>query len=128
MEANILKELEAIYRILFVIMCAVLFWAIIKGLTWIQNLVEGFKKAWDAWFDNSMCKYLDLGEYNKIIDECKEKLKKYPNHSSAIWFLAKAYYYKEENELSKKYFEKAIYLAPSWEEDAKEYLGKLNER
>ena len=71
---------------------------------------------------------MDLGEYEKVINECNNVLKQYPNHIEAVWYIAKAYYYTENNDSSKEYFEKAIYLVPSWEETANVYLGKLNDR
>jgi len=35
---------------------------------------------------------------------------------------------KENNEESKQYFDKAIYLVPSWEETANTYIEKINNR
>ena len=82
----------------------------------------------DEQFSDSITKMLDLGEYEKVIEECKEKLEKYPNYSDAVWYLAKAYYYTENNKLALECFEKAVYLAPGWGEHAPQYIEKLNER
>lgn len=71
---------------------------------------------------------LDSGEYEKVIKECKEKLLEYPDYIDANWFIAKEYFYTENNEFSKKYFERVIYLVPEWEESANAYIGKINAR
>ena len=128
MESQILQELELIRGYVFVMMCAVVLWVFFKVLESTQNVFTGFKKAWDTSFTNRMSTFQDSGEYEKIIEECKEKLKKYPNHTDAVWFIAIAYYYTEQFESSKLSFEKAIYLVPSWKESAARYIEKLNER
>ena len=128
MEAEILKELETIRVYAFISMCALLLWVFFKILQTTQNIFTGFRKAWETDFDNRMSKLEDMGDYQKVIKECEEKLKKYPNHLTATWYLAKAYYYTEANSASKELFEKVVYLAPSWREDVEYYLDKLNER
>ncbi len=128
MDTEILQQLELIRVYLFIIMCAIVVWVFIKSLQSIQRLIIDFKKTWDTSFDNKMLKYMDVGDYDKVINECKEVIKEYPNHVDATWYLAKAYYYTEDNELSKECFKKAIYLIPSWEEIANDYINKLNDR
>ena len=109
-------------------MSALILWVLFKVLESTQNVFTGFKKAWGTDFKNRMSNFQDSGEYEKIINECKEKLKKYPNHTDAVWFIAIAYYYTEQFEISNLNFDKVIYLVPSWEESANAYLEKLNER
>jgi tetratricopeptide (TPR) repeat protein len=109
-------------------MVAIVLWALIKTVESIQKILIGFKEAWDTSFDNKTNELLDMGKYEKVIDKCKEVLEKRPNHINANWFIAKAYYYTNKNSLSKGHFEKTIYLTPSWEENANEYLNKLKER
>ena len=128
MEPQILQVLETIRAYVFIIMCAIVIWMFFKILESSQRIIMGFKDAWEADFKNRMNKLLNSGQYEKIIKESKEKLEKHPNHSVATWFIEIAYFYTENNELAKSYFEKAIYLSPSWEESAKVYQEKLNER
>ena len=109
-------------------MVAITLWALFKVIESVQRVFIGFKKAWDTSFENKMEKLMDMGEYDNVISECKEVLVKYPNHIDAVWYAAKAYYYTEKNELSKEYFDKAMYLVPSWEETAGVYLNKLKDR
>jgi len=128
MDPEILQQLELMRGYLFIIMCAILLWVFIKVLQSIQRVFIGFKKALDTNFDNKMLKLMDLGDYDKVITECKAVVQEYPNHVDATWYLAKAYFYSENNKLSMEYFKKAIYLVPSWEETAETYIKKLNDR
>ena len=128
MEAEMLQELQLIRVYVFIIMFAIVLWAIIKIIESIQRVFIGFKTAWDTRFENITESLLDIGDYEEVINKCNAVLNKYPNHSNANWYIAKAYYYTNNNALSKKHFEKTIYLVPSWKETAGEYLNKLNER
>jgi len=128
MESEILQQLELIRVYVFVIMVAIVLWALFKIIESVQNVFIGFKKAWDASFNNRMEKLMDIGKYDKIINECKDVLQKHPNHIDAVWYTAKAFYYTGDNEASKEYFDKAIYLVPSWDETATVYLNELKNR
>ena len=128
METEILQELQSIRTFIFIIMFVIIIWAFFKILESSLNIFTGFRKAWDTDFANRTGDLLDTGEYEKIIDACKEKLKKYPNYIDANWYLAKAYYYTENNKLSEEHFKKSIYLMPSWEESAEAYLEELKKR
>ncbi|MBL1292899.1 MAG: hypothetical protein COB61_003410 [Thiotrichales bacterium] len=129
METEILQELQSIRSFMFIIMFMVIIWAFFKILESIINIVTSFKKAWDTDFENRVDKLINTGDYEKAIDTCKEKLVKYPNHIDANWYLAKAYYYTENNDkLSEELFKKIIYLVPSWEENANAYLEEIKNR
>ncbi len=128
MDVEILQELQLIRVYVFIIMVAIVLWALIKTAESIQRIYIGFKDAWDTSFDNKTEELLDMGKYAEAIDKCKEVLEKHPNHINANWFIAKAYYYTKNNALSKDHFEKTLYLAPSWSENTNEYLSKLKER
>ena len=128
MDIEILQELQLIRVYVFIIMFAIVIWVFIKTIESIQTIYIGFKEAWDTSFDNKTEDLLDMGKYEEAIDNCKEVLEKHPNHINANWFIAKAYYYTNNNVLSKEHFEKTIYLSPSWADNANEYLNKLKER
>ena len=128
MDSEILHQLELIRVYIFIMMCAITAWATFKIVLTIQNILIGFKKVWDTTFLNRIDKHFDLGNYQEIIDECKEIIEKYPSHSNATWFLAKAYYHLNKQPEAVKYFNKAVELAPSWKNDANDYIELLNER
>ena len=109
-------------------MCLIIFWTVIRSIDSIERIIIGFKKVFDVDFENRINNFIDSGKFDDAISECEKKLIKYPNHVDANWYLAKAYYYTNKNELSRQYFEKSIYLVPSWEESANAYIEKLDER
>ena len=128
MEAEILHQLELIRVYVFIIMVALVIWVTLKSLESFIRIFSGFKKASDNFFENKVSKLLDTGNYEEAIKECKEKLEKQPNNVDAVWYIAKAYFYTGENQLSQEFFEKAIYLVPSWEESANGYIEKIKNR
>jgi len=128
MESEIIKELVTIRVYVFIIMCVFVIWFFFKILESLKNIISGFKRAWDEYFSDRILKMIEIGKYEDVIEECKEKLEKYPNHIDAVWYLARAYYYTENNELSLECFERVIYLSPTWEESATPYIEKLNAR
>ena len=127
MESEILHQLNLIREYIFVIMLAMVFWALFKLLSSSVNIFTVFKTAWDTSFQNKMENLMDAGEYINIIKSCKEKLEDYPNHANANWFIAKAYFYTDDRERSKKHFDKVIYLMPAWDESVNSYLDKMND-
>ncbi len=128
MESEILQKLELIRGYVLTIMVVFVIWFFFKILESIQKIFTGFKKAWDTKFENDMENHMDQGKYDKVLEECLEKLEKFPNHLDATWYAAKAHFYKENDEESKKYFEKALYLAPSWKKTINGYLEKIHNR
>ena len=113
---------------IFVMMCAVVAWAIFKVIESTQRLVAGLKKAMNDAFESNTDEMIDKGCYESAIEACEEKLKKYPKHSGVIWQLARAHYLSENHDKAREYFEKAVNLVPSWEDSAEAYLKKINER
>ncbi len=90
-----------------------------------MNTLARWLKAWDSYFVSSASRMLDEGNYHDAVKYCKKKLSKQPNHADANWLIAKAYYFLQKNDLAVEHFKKSFYLIPSWEEDALEYIGKI---
>jgi len=126
MEADMLNTLETIRGYIFIMMCAIVAWAIFKVIESTQRVVLGFKKAMNDAFESNIEALLDKGCYEQAIGECKDKLGKYPKHSGAIWLLARAHYLNEDHREAKAYFEEAVKLVPSWQESVDAYLKKIN--
>lgn len=128
MEAEILQELETIRSYLSIIMTVLVIFIVGKIVESAQKIFIGFKTVWNVDFRDRMISLQEQGDFQEIIDECEEKLRNNPNHVDANWFMALAYYYTENNDKATAYFEKSIYLTPSWEESANEYLEKIKSR
>ncbi len=128
MESQILQELELIRSYLNTIMIVVVIWFLVKLVESLPKIFSGFKTAWNEAFRNRMSNFQEKGDFKRIIEECEEELKKYPNHVDANWYMALANYYSENNTEAIKYFEKSIDLTPSWEASANEYIEKIRAR
>lgn len=68
---------------------------------------------------------IDKGLYSEVISDAKEFLKDRPHHTYTQWYLAKAYYYTDDFENAKLYFEKILKREPDWEESVKPYLDEI---
>lgn len=125
MESEILTTLQEIRAYAFITMIAVVMWVFFKILESIQRIITGFKKAWDDQFNTRMLDLIQKGNYDDVITECADILNKSSNNLNANWFIARAYYHKQDSSHARNYFEKVIQLEPSWKEDAEDYLSKL---
>ena len=128
MDTEILNQLELIRIYVFIIMFAIVAWAAFKIVQSVKTIYIGFNKSWDTAFCNRIDKYFDLGNYQEIVDECEELLKKYPCHADATWYLARAYFGLNKQPEAIKYFNRLVELKPGWKESADEYIEAINER
>ncbi len=94
----------------------VTFCALVWAANWASNIVANFKKAWENDFINRAEKYFQSAKYEKLVEHCEEKLRKYPNHANAIWWLARAKQGSGNHSESKALFEKLLELEPGWRE------------
>ncbi len=127
MEKEILQTLQEIRGILYFLTVVVSLIMLILAASWVSNILANFKKAWENDFTNRADKYFERGDFDKLAEHCEEKLSKYPNHSNAIWWLARAKLEKRESAEAKLLFEKLLELEPGWRETHLEpYLRKLS--
>ena len=125
MENDILISLSEIKTILYILMgifivgvvlvCFVLY---IVGVRFLS-----YKKSDE--FKFFVEEKLDKGLYNEVICDAKEFLKDRPYHTYAQWYLAKAYYYTDDFENARLYFEKILKREPDWVESVEPYLDKI---
>lgn len=126
MENELITTIQSIRGYLFVLMLIAIVWVVLRIIESILKIKTEYQKVEQKNFSLTMDRYFDAGNYDKVIGRCKYKLERYPNNLDANWYLAKAYYFKEEHELSRKYFEYTLYLAPSWENSVEPFLEKLD--
>lgn len=122
---SILNEIKiAIYVLLTVVIVGVIANWIRAGAS-MKNLI---RNKLDDFFKEEACRLHEEGKSKELIGHCEDELKKRPNSSNALWFLAKAYYQIEDFEQSKEHFEKLSTLEPSWyESDIKPFMEKIDE-
>jgi tetratricopeptide (TPR) repeat protein len=129
MENEILHTLQEIRSILYVLTVIVSLVMLVWVTNWVGNIVANFKKAWENYFITRADKYFESGELDKLTEHCHDKLAKYPNHSNATWWLAKAKLETGNNSEARNLFERLLELEPSWNETHIEpYLKRLSSK
>ena len=127
MEQQILNTLNEIRAILFVLTVVMIFVSLIWAVNWGSNIFANFKKAWENDFITRANKYFESANFESLVTHCEEKLKKYPNHTNAIWWLARAKQGMGKSLEAKALFEQLLELEPSWKDSHIEpYLKKLS--
>ena len=127
MDTEILKTLQEIRGLLFILTSAICFVVAILFLRNIGRAITHYKSLKANAFINEANELFDLGNYIELVDFCESKLKQLPNHSNAIWWMAKAKFRMGEEEEAKALFEKLIELEPSWEDDyIQPYIKKIS--
>ena len=69
---------------------------------------------------------LDKDCNKELIQYAKEHLKERPNHTYALWYLAKGHYNLKNYSQAKELFEKIGKTEVSWLEIVEPYLDKIN--
>lgn len=127
MEQQILSTLQEIKTALYVLM-AIIILGVIAGFLRAgiaaKNLV---KEKLDDFFRDEANHLFDKGAFDELIRYCEDKLKSKPHNSDALWYVAKAYYQKEDYSKAKEYFEKLVKAEPSWDKQyVQPYLEKID--
>jgi len=127
MEQEILHTLNEIRGILYALLTIVSFVLFVWILRGIQNIFISFKQTWENDFITRADKLFESAEFEKLTQHCQEKLNKYPNHSNATWWLARAKQETGDQLEAKALFERLLELDPGWNETHIEpYLKKLS--
>ena len=129
MDAEILKTLQEIRGILFLLTSAVCFVVLILFLRNLGRAFVYLKSAKDNAFINEAERLFDLKEYAEVVSISERKLKQLPDHSHAVWWMAKAKFRMGQEQEAGILFEKLIELEPSWEENyIQPYIKKISVR
>ncbi len=127
MEQELLNTLREIRGILFVLTAVMIFVSLIWAVNWASNIAANFKKAWEHNFINQANKYFEIADFENLVVHCEEKLKNYPNHTNATWWLARAKQEMGKELEARMLFERLLELEPSWKDSHIEpYLKKLS--
>ena len=121
------SDLSVIKWLLIVFVSLFIFSILIVGV-FIFVLSKDLSKDFSAKknFEHKGRELLDKGELEQLIELAKIKLKEYPNHNYAIYFLAIGYYRSGNIHESYRLFNQLKELSPSWSEQYIDpYLGEL---
>ena len=128
MENEILQILQEIRGILLFIAAMVGVITFIWFANWVQRIITEFRTAKESAFINTANAYFKRARYEKLATYCEEALKEHPNHSNAIWWLARAKMEKGEANQARKLFERLSQLEPQWQkEQIAPYLERMSD-
>lgn len=114
---------------LFVLSVVMIVVSLIWAVNWGSNILANFKRAWADGFINRANSYFESADYERLAVHCEEKLRKFPNHTNAIWWLARAKQEMGKSLEARTLFEKLLELEPSpnWRiSHVDPYLKKLS--
>jgi len=125
MDQDSIKLLTEIRNILdviaFFVVVACIFWSIKSVTAVMANIKQAIKNRWE----DVASKLHQAGSFEELKQHCIEKLENSPNDANANWYLGRYYYAMKELDQSKKHFNLAVEVYPTWEEDAQIYITKL---
>ena len=98
---------------LFVLSAMMIVVSLIWAVNWSSNIFANFKRAWEDSFISKANSYFESADYERVVAHCEEKLRKSPNHTNAIWWLARAKQEMGKPLEAKTLFEKLLELEPS---------------
>ena len=122
---GLLKEIKTAIHWLLALVCLGVLASWIRASIGIRSAVKG---ELDKLFSQEASDLYDKGQWNELIAFCAEQLDRKPNHSYALWYIAKAHYRKSEMESAKLYFQRLAQAEPSWDDNyVKPYLSKISD-
>jgi len=126
MDQAILSTLQEIKTAIYVLMAIVVLGVVasfIRAGISAKNLLRG---KLDDLFRDEANHLFDKGAFDELIKYCEDRLKSKPHDGHALWYVAKAYYQKDEHRKAREYFEKLAKAEPSWEKEyVQPYLEKI---
>jgi hypothetical protein len=118
-----LRSIEIGVHVLIVLLAISVVANLVRSILLVKNQV---RRDLNQVFEDETGELHDKGCFDELIFHCNEVLSKKPNHSYALWYIAKAYLQKEEYLLAKENFTNLAKLQPSWEEShIRPYLDKI---
>ena len=128
MDNEILQILDEIRIVLYLILAVVTLGILPNVISKIINAKSSLRDAKERVFKGLASDLFDEGDIDGLISYCEEQLVTKPNNSTALWWLAKAYYKNKNYSRSKELFTKAMESEPEWgKEHIKPYLEKIEE-
>ena len=127
MENEILQSLNEIKIIMYIVL-AVLGLGVVLAVFMIIGVTSKilkYKKQEEFNFLGQ--EMLDKDCNKELIEHAKEHLEERPNHTYALWYLAKAYYNLKNYAQAKELFEKVGKIEPSWVETVEPYLDEIKD-
>jgi cytochrome c-type biogenesis protein CcmH/NrfG len=107
MEQEILNTLQEIRTVIYILVIFVFFGIVVNSVRAAISIKGLLRRELYEQFKEEASQFYDKGDFTSLIDHCIKKLKINPNHTYALWYLAKAYYQKNDFKQAKQVFRKS---------------------
>ena len=125
MESDILRTLQEIRGILYVIGLFIALSMTFKIFESISLIIKNYKEAKESVWKNDAIAYFDKGDYKTLFTHCEERIKTHPNDATAVWWFARVNQVMGNNDKATELFQKVAEIEPSWkEEHVKPYIAE----
>jgi len=115
--SRVLVELHAIKLTVYTILGMVTVTALGTALRTYRYVRQLALEKLEDEFRSEAKALLEKNKLDELIALTKEKSTECPNHTSAHWYLARAYYLQAEWQRAKEEFETVGRLEPNWQEE-----------
>ena len=127
MENEILQSVNEIKTLVYIILAIVGLGAILVIFIALNVTSKMGKHQKEEDFNFQAQEMLDKNCNKELIEYAKEHLEKRPNHTYALWYLAKGNYNLENYSQAKELFEKIVKTEVSWLETVEPYLDEIKD-
>jgi tetratricopeptide (TPR) repeat protein len=131
MEADLLAEMVAIKWIAIASLVLLLLYLVVMA-GFLHIVSKALKEVWSDRDSNSFNLiadgHLSRGETDELIEYALEKLETYSHSPDIHWYLAKAYFQKEDWVESKKCFLRSADISPVYREAIEPYIEEIEHR
>lgn len=110
----LLAEIRGIKLALVVVGALLVVLAILGAVRVVLLLRSKVAQGLDEMFNEDAERMFQQADLDRLVFRCRERLEERPNHVYARWYLARAYYQKEEWSKALEQFEALRKLVPNW--------------
>jgi len=127
MENDILQSVNEIKTLIYIVLAIVGLGAILITFIAINVASKMAKYKREEDFNFHAQEMLDKNCNTELIEYAKEYLEERPNHTYALWYLAKGHYNLKNYSQAKELFEKIGKTEVSWLETVEPYLNEIKD-
>ena len=114
MDQEVVGLLREIKFVLYVLLAGVALTLGLSAIRFWRRIKPDYKSALRKVFQMQAEEHFEKGELQALIAHCNEKLREYPSHSHALWYLGKAHFALQDFDKAKAFFEKLKFISPEW--------------
>ena len=125
MENEILQSINEIKTLMYIVIAIIGVGTVLITFISINVILKTAKFKKQEYFNFHAQEMLDKDCNEELIEFAQEYLEERPNHTYALWYLAKGYYNTKNYLQAKELFEKIGKTEVSWLETVEPYLDEI---